>query len=208
MRGELEVLIKLIIPAILLIFWALSNLFNRESAAQAKGQSPLGPRPPGYPGARPPERARPPSQPPRPGPSGREDDVMIIRAEPNRPGRAANPQQRRNPGRGRNPQQAQGRKPDAVAARPREQLGGRISSDVSQSLAQQMDIRPLSESTPATVNEMSPSVPTMAAGTTPPSTIFDLRTALATQGRIREAFLLNEVLQPPMALRNRGRGRR
>ena len=49
MQNDVEVLIKLIIPAILLIFWALSNLFNRENAAapaQARKDRGLAARPP------------------------------------------------------------------------------------------------------------------------------------------------------------------
>lgn len=218
--NEIEVLIKLIIPAILLIFWALSNLFNRENAAaQAKGTSSLGPRPTAYPAPRPADRARPPEAPPRYAPpQGADDDVLIIRSDAKRPparavnqppGRPGNQQPpRRNPGRGKGPQVPQSRRPEPEASRQVALLDAKIATSVNQSVTKPMQIRPLTESVAATVNETSPSVPTMAVGPTLPSTIPDLRDALSTRGRIREAFLLNEILQPPMALRNRGRGRR
>lgn len=227
MNNQGEILIKLIIPAILLIFWALSNLFNRENnanaAAQARGATP-GPRPSGYPGPRPGERERDRNRtvvttsrpaPPRP----RDDEVLIIRAETNPPPGRANNQapgrsspttaQRRNAVRGKAAQVPQPRKPDAPTVRHVDLFDAKISRNVDQAATKPMEIRPLTESVAAVVTQSSlSSVPTMAAGLTPPSTILDLRIGLATQGRIREAFLLNEILQPPMALRNRDRGRR
>ena len=206
MRGELEVLIKLVIPAILLIFWALSNLFNRENAAQAKGNSPLGPRPPGYPGPRPAERPRPtpPARQVPPSSSRGDDDILVIRSETNRPAARPGAPARKNPGRGRNPQSSPSRRAEPTP-RPREQLGGRISADVQQVITRPFDVRPLTESGPEVIGRDATDSALRDAAGTQLATLDDLRAALTSQRQIREAFVLNELLQRPIALRNRGR---
>src|SRR4051812_26705107 len=104
---DVETLIKLVIPALFLIFWALSNLFNREVASnRAKDRaSGLGPRPDRIPPGGPYDRDRPSGSPttapPRYVPPTN-DEILIIRSEANRPAsRPGNPQPRRNQGRSR-----------------------------------------------------------------------------------------------------------
>lgn len=212
MNNQVEILIKLIIPAILLIFWALSNLFNREGAA-VQGRGAPGARPMPRPGDRP----RPVATTARPVPPKRpNEEVFVIRSETNEPpgrsnnqppGRSNSPQ-KRNSNRGKGSQSSQPRRPDAPKPRHVDLFDAKIPMNVNQSVTKPLEIRPLTESVADTRIETVPSNPSMAVGLTPPSTIADLRVGLATQGRIREALLLNEILQPPMALRNRGRGHR
>ena len=216
---DVEVLIRFIIPAILLIFWALSNLFNREKAeTPAKtGGSPLGPRPGSYPPARPIERERlsgsPTMTPPRYAPpSSATDEILIIRAETNRPPSRLNPQPRRNPVRPRPPQNPPNRRPVEPPVRQREQVGGRLATDVNQTIANTIDTRSLTQSMAAVSASTSIGTQTEAAtvaeGIQPTMSALDLRLCLNDPVRIRQAFLLNELLQPPLALRGRNRRRR
>ena len=84
---DAETLIKIIIPVVLLIFWALSNVLNRENkqaAAKERTAARRTGRPATYPPPRPPERRRPPAPAPPPRYVPSNEEVMIIRAEPNR----------------------------------------------------------------------------------------------------------------------------
>ena len=146
--NDWELLIKLIIPAILLIFWALSNLFNRDAAVKdGSGRPTLGPRPSAYPGR-------------TEGPADRvADDVAtavrpaVARGRDGHPGRdpaaparppaatqaGTAPSGRAGPG---GPQAARGRRRRANASRS----AGGCSTDVNQALPTSIDLRPLSQS--------------------------------------------------------------
>ncbi len=198
-----EIALKLIIPAILLIFWALSNLFNRQqnSMQQARDRnSGLGPRPGNFTPPRERMTGNPSFQPPRPQPKS--DDIIIIRSETNRPPvRTTAP--RRQQGRQR---PAATRRPEPPPPPPKEQLGGRIQSDVNHNLAKPFDVRPLNEQIANTVTKVDAEAPvgaTMGVTITPVASALELFAALASKGRIREAFILNEILQPPVSQRRR-----
>ncbi|MDB5351400.1 MAG: hypothetical protein JWN86_2647 [Planctomycetota bacterium] len=218
MRNDFEILVKLIIPAILLIFWALSNLFNRENtSAQSKSTgAPAGPRPGGFPAPRPSERDRQiGSQAANPvryvTPVGN-DEVLIIRSETSRPPARPNPQPRRNQGRSRGPQNPQNRRIVDPPVPKREQVGGRLSTDVNQTISNTMDLRSLTQSMAAASASTSIGTQTVASsvaeGIQPTMSALDLRQNLTDPLRIRQAFLLNELLQPPVALRGRTGRRR
>ncbi len=205
--NDFDLLIRLIIPAVLLVFWALSNLFNRDNTAAKDGMprpSPLGPRPSSsFPPA---PRDRPSGSPPPTTPSryagGPKEDVLIIRAEtpPPRPGS----QPRRNAGRPRREPSSGPRRPvEPPPPRPRDQVGGRISADVNQALPTSIDLRPLSQSVgDARVDASSFGQPAPAAR---PSSLPDLRAILSDPDRVREAFLLNIILGPPVSRGGRRR---
>ena len=192
-----DVLIKVVIPVVLLIFWGLSSVFNREKNEKASKERASGfaPRPTLY---QTPKTAAPTSR-----PSSPKDEVMVIRAEPGRtPSRQP---QKRNAGRGRGNAGPPGRRPpESTPDRSREMLGSNVSADVNQSLNRPLELRSLTEtmalspSASATASISSQSSPTTAA-------TIDLRAALMNPIRIREAFVLNEILQPPVSRRGRRR---
>ncbi len=222
MNNNVEILIKLIVPAILLIFWALSNLFNRENTnAQARGTSPLGPRPPGYPpGPRREDRNRDRAvvTTTRPGASPIDNEVMIIRGEPNRPptsGRPGSPSpprsgqpQKRNNNRARNAQSPPQRRTEPERPRQMDLHDAKISTSVNQSISKSIHLRPLTESTPNAGDLGKVGDPSTVVDQAQSAMLFDLRAGLASQTRIREAFILNEILQRPVSLRGTRPGRR
>jgi hypothetical protein len=209
--NDFDLLIRLIIPAVLLVFWALSNLFNRDNTAAKDGMprpSPLGPRPSSFP---PTPRDRltgsPTMTPPRYAGAPKED-VLIIRAETPPPRSGSQP--RRNTGRPRREPSPGPRRPvETPAPRPREQVGGRISADVNQALPTSIDLRPLSQSVgDAKVDAASASAASSFGPPAPaarPSSLPDLRAILSDPDRVREAFLLNVVLGPPVSRGGRRR---
>ncbi len=212
---DAAVLIQYIIPAIVLIFWALSNLFNREQTeAQARNSgNPLDPRLGAYPPPRPTERDRATAAapPPRYASAPGNDEILIIRSETRPPART-NSQPRRNPGRPRPPQNPSYRRTAEAPLKQREQIGGRLATDVNQTLANTLDMRPLEQSIAATLSaatsiETQTAPVAVAEGIQPTMSAQELRANLTDPRRIRQAFLLNELLQPPVALRARS-GRR
>lgn len=196
---DVDTLIKIIIPAILLIFWLLSNLFNRENAQKAaRERTAVGNRPSNYPSARPVDRRNVPAG----RPSSQNDEVMIIRAEPKRPPAKTPPPGRKNQTRGRAAGGQPGRRNESTAASQNRVLtGGALVSDVNQSLTRPLEMKALgdqlaSESTP-------PAVTSSLTTGTPPASALDLRGALKDPTRVREAFILIEVLQPPVSQRGK-----
>lgn len=190
---------RIIIPVVMLIVWALSNLFNRENAAAKDRAMGLGPRP-GFP-PRPGERPGGSSMTSANRPTAKDDGIIILRSETTRPGARSTSPARRNQGRTR-PASSSPRHPEPPPSRPKEILGGRISAEVNQTITRPLEIRPLTESVSA-ANELEAAATSTApaVGYVAATSIADLRLALSTTARIREAFLLNEILQPPMARR-------
>jgi hypothetical protein len=198
---DVETLIKIIIPVILLIFWALSNLLNRENkqAAEKERTSGLSNRPTAYQPPRPPAPRRAPAPPPRYVPSN--EEVMIIRAEPNRSqGRPPQPA-KRNAGRGRGGQNVQGRRAEPPpAARNRDLLGGNVAADMNHSLSRPIELHPLTQ-TMASAGSQNSTASTASVDVLSATNAPALLLALLDPVRVREAFVLNEILQPPVSRR-------
>jgi hypothetical protein len=215
---DLEDLIKAVVPLSFLAIWALTSVFNRE----ARPLPPMANRPPApypprpaapTPGPRPTEprpmltnreptlRWSQPGQPATPAagrsassPGGAED-ILIIRNDPVRPPSV-------QPGRPNVAQPRRGRSKPASASKPAELTTtrptlGAFDTDVSQHLARTIELPPLEQISSSGVN---------AAGRIPERivpqvSLADLRRSLRDPARLREAFILNEVLQPPVSHR-------
>ena len=175
--------IQAIFPAILLLVWALINLFNREES-------------------KPPERGRPSSLGPRPGtgsqprtsmaassPRTSRDEVIVIRSETNRSSSAP------KRGRPRPPQSSKRLEPPMT--KTRDLVGASRTTTLSEPLSGPMEIQSLETASVA--------VPTIMIGLTPTPSILDIQAALSDPARLREAFVVNELLQRPVSLRGRTR---
>ncbi len=202
MNNNPEALLKLVVPAIFFILWAVNQLFNKEKAAARGAVSPIfGPRPGGLPPApRPGERGRPQSPPyrdvtyeqapalgrrPNPGSGRQADDLLVIRDE-----RRPTPAQSAKP---------RGARPQAPPTNPAR--SGRGSSQAGRN--------------PAGAGKAPPAPPAYVS-VTPTALMSDLPSKISDQGpmpftqlrdsltnpqRVREAFLLNELIQPPVSMR-------
>lgn len=202
---------KLAVPLLILAFWGLRQIFERESPpanrGPAPGPGPGGPRPIDNLAAR--DRARDPSlrwsgPPPgrtSTGPTVRgqaasDDEIIIIRSDSILPQNSLPGRQ----GQGRRPQRPKSNAPGRVnePIRPAP-LGGQISQTVGQLIGQQQGLGPVDQK--ASLHSSARSQ--VSASPTPSPTSDALARALRSPERLREAFLLNELLQPPLALRGR-----
>ena len=171
---------QLVVPIIFLVLWGLKQLIEREPPRPAVRPMPPGPRPAA------PVATRFGTPPPRPS-----EEILVIRSETGRPDPAGN---RPNPG--RRPQRPKSA-PTADGQRPRSQtLGGDISRLTSQ---------PLRGLGPISLNQgrADISLPTAAEVFTDAfgsAAIFEI---VHNPARLREAFILNEILQPPVSMRNK-----
>jgi hypothetical protein len=186
-------LFKLIVPAVLLLVWALNQLFNKEVNPPINRGTGLGPRPGGLPPA--------PRSMDR-GTGGNADDVLVIRpetirAQP-RPGTsvAARRQARAKPA-----APAPAKRPEPAPSRT---LGAPLSQGVAQTIDRPLDVRPLAQATSAQSESAKVTAP-IGPATVPNPALLGLRAALGSPARLRETFVLNELLQPPLALRGRRR---
>ena len=181
---------KLIVPLIFLAFWGLKQIFEREPQRQPGRPAGFGPRPDAPPGG------------PRPGvapgvrdpavrwsgqgapPSRRDDEVIIIRPESILPD---SPSAR--PGANRRRSQPRPTSQRIEPERPRP-----ITSAITPLVAQ-----PLRGLGPISLAKQADVVATTTASA--PLAAPAIAQALRSPERLREAFILNEVLQPPVALR-------
>jgi hypothetical protein len=221
---ELEILLKMVVPLVLLAIWALTSLLNREARPMPPrmGQG-LGPRPGGLPPSpRPLERAvvTPAREPsprwqPTPGamspaarrPPGRPDEeILIIRSETT-PSRQASPSPQARPG-GSLRKASRGRAAGSPARRieptPVKPLATAPGLGLITPVNRPLEVAPLTVSQPALTAEEAAS--STGATSANPKVVadrrsIDLRRALGSRDRVREAFVLNELLQPPLALR-------
>lgn len=223
MNNDLDALLKLIIPAIFLIVWAISQLANREEPQPKprplpRGGGGLPPRP--LPGPRPREAGGPREQPPmrwgepaeplatvpqepepRRGPAP-PDEIVILGTEirpprptPHRPASRGSSRPRPAPGSRRTPQTPAPIRPEPITP-PHADLSGLGSLTTPiQPFATGAQGRPLPIATPAA----APGPPTIA----PMPITEQVRGALGSPERVREALVLNELLAPPLALRRR-----
>ena len=210
MNNNWDQILRAIVPLSFLAIWALTALFNRESKGfPARPPSPttaFGPKP-----TEPTTRwAAPPPQGVRRVPIG-DDDILIIQNDSART--VVRPSQPRSPQTG-GPRRGSKVKPLAPAARKEEppvsrtKLGG-VSQIVNQQLATPAGLTPLTTIAPmvtSTSSELanSPSAPSKTSAILTVSTLIPL---MNDPVRLREAFIVNELLQPPLTLRGR-RGHR
>jgi hypothetical protein len=224
---HLDNLFQFIVPLTFLAIWALTSLFNRE--AQPLPPRTGRPQPPNGPGAggtsatlrseslnrdpslrwsTPPAGDRPPSR----RPIGRLDDEILIieetrrpsAATPTRPGSGAAPRRgaRSRPTPGGSPKRS-----EAASARP---LSGALGSPlpIPQQMSRQLELNPLAMphspllGSPQQNITQTVSEPTHQASR--PVPIWDdFRLLLNSPSKLREAVIVNEILQPPLALRRR-----
>lgn len=230
-NNQWEVLTKLIIPAILLVFWAINQIFRKDLTAPRipknlqPGDEPIPPGAPARRAAAQPTAPRP--QVNRQRPMGRDDDIVIISSENRAPTR---PQQA-GPPRPASPRSSSGGGSDRSAKRPRPAAGGSRSSQPKKRTApgdlmtglqgdQTLMIGALSEvrgldqvhfeagSAARQVHLEAGSAamlePHRRADTTEltsHASLIDIRKAFRSPARLREAILMSDLLQPPVSRR-------
>ena len=126
------------------------------------------------------------------------EDLLVIRSEQLRPQTKPNPAQRRT------------RSKPAVVKEAKatdvELLGGSLGSNVSQQM-QPIDLTRTNAPFIAVGNLSNTTTAAYVAYGERSQGLTDVRVALMDPLRIREALILNEILQPPMSLRRKpGRG--
>lgn len=201
MQQNLHVLYQLLVPALFLVLWALNQLFNKEIQGGNRPGGGLGPRPGGVP---PTNRPRP--QPAfRPEPIGArpetEDEILVLKSEP--PSRPSTPPPA--PGR-RPPRSSQGRPgkrglaPSPVGKAMDTRTGHPGSLAQASGLTTQITQLARVSSIASDRSAHPADTPSSAL---PPISLSQLRQSLSDHARLREAFVLQEVLQPPVFLRGR-----
>lgn len=213
---DLDTLLKAIVPLAFLAIWALTAVFNKEGNSlptRSQGTpNPYGPRP-----VVPPRVAAPSDRPPplrwspqgvspaMPRPGG-DDDIVIL--ESPRPSRPA-------PQRNLAPRRMRPKPAPTVAAKPAAivpaKLGlGHVSQSVNQQLATPLAMEPLSAPVSGVGSRPLASAAAKAVDHIAGPTVraVSVAAALNDPQRLREAFLINELLQPPLALRLGGKWRR
>lgn len=203
-------LAQFVVPLLFFALWALTSLFNRENVAQpprtGRPFEPGGPRP------QPPFAQRTPDR--RPTTLGesraessratdRDAGIIILETETRRP-TAGSPQRSGNakrPARGKTA-------PAASAKRTEKPTPRALSSSVAQSMnpleSHPVDLRPLtSTNTPLLTSDvqqisltaLNPQIAASASG-------MDVRQLISSPSRIRDAFIVSEILGPPVSRRN------
>jgi hypothetical protein len=192
MNNWTDLIFRMLVPLIFFGIWAVTALFNRES----KG---FVPRPPGQ--GDPTLRWGPTT--PQTSPAARrtplgDDDILIIPSDPRSSGRPTSTPRRLVKSRS----VPQPKRQEPTSTMPK--LGG-VSQNVNQQLARPMDMTPLSSISPmatSTGSDLanSPSAPSKTSAVLTVSTLIPL---MNNPTRLREAFIVNELLQRPLALRDR-----
>ncbi len=223
MRG-MDSLYQYIVPLAFAAIWALTSLFNRET-------QPLPPRPgraPGPNGPRPsspssatvrPADWRPESMSTRPSGSGnptspgrsggrKNDDIVILDSEPRKT--TSSPGSRRG-SRPRSSVQPTPRSNEPVTPRALSDSLGRHSNPSSsvQLLPQATSLNPLSLPPSPLLTNPADEAAKLQAGralvTEQDSfSTMDIRKLLQNPSRLREGFIMGELLRPPVALRHGG----
>jgi hypothetical protein len=151
---------------------------------------------------------------------GRDEEILIIRSEPAPPRTPG----ARSPGGSPSTRRAGRSRPApspppqrSEAARPRGTLGAPLAQNVPLSIAQPAELGPLAsplsalapEGTIQSVTAAQPTAPAARSSSSPPSQpAIELGLLTVSPARLREAFVLSELLQPPLALRRRTGGQR
>lgn len=184
-------LLKLIIPALFLVIWAVNQLLGKEEVTAPPRGQPIGPRPGGLPPApRPPASASQqvpqgsaqpasPAQPPRPKPASfaNPEEIFVIRAD-------AEP----------NPRPAPRPAPAPARRQPRPKPSKRAPEPTAPKW-----LTPLPTSLETT--PLSVQAPSAGPATSLTTAVHPLAELVRSPDRLREALILNEVLGPPRALR-------
>lgn len=202
MRNPIDHLIQYLVPLSFLAIWAITSLLNRETKP-TPARRPISRTPTPRPGD-PTLRWGPQGSRPASGLSsslGREDDIVILDADDQRLIR---------PSRTRPLQQSSTRRTARAKPAPRKPtptgptLVSGVNQGVNQQLATSIDLAPLGgivqglAAAPAA--RVTPATPAAAPSDIPGVKI---AAALTDPTRVREAFLLTEILGPPVALRPR-----
>jgi hypothetical protein len=211
---DLENILKAIVPLAFLAIWALTAVFNKEEnklPPRASGPpNPYGPRPGIPPRAASTAAERSPTlrwgpqnvASPSPKPGG-DEDIVILDAP-----RTARTIQPRNP-----PARRTRTKPaTSIAAKPATIVPskidlGNVTQSVNQQLAMPLMMEPLSAPLTGVGSRPTLSSPATAVDHKAAATVraISISASLSDPQRLREAILINEVLQPPLALRRRMR---
>ncbi len=215
-------LLQFIVPLTFLAIWALTSLFNREAQPlpprTGRVPNPPGPRPGGglTSSPRPPEPRREPSD--RElnmrwtnanggrGPIRPDDAILIIEAEPRRPPVNSGPRSvTAPPKRPARPRQAP--VPPERPEPPTHHVLHPTSGGLPHQMGHPLDVHiqgsshvPLNRAS-QDLTKTTPLNEIPRALTRPGAISFDARAALVSPSKIREAFILNELLQPPVAVR-------
>ena len=220
MGNNFDAIWRLVVPGILLLIWAVNQLFNKELNPGANRLPAPGPRPNGLPPApRPMERLVTPQQPPQMEPQPRHDptmrfgaqttterrgndEVLFIRAEPQRsPTRPGPPRPAPRQVRPK-PPAPPAKRPDTVASRS--QMVG-VSQSVNQSIKLVGDVGQMTVAQSLAVDQGASAAVARDPGMGEPAALDALRRSLADPTRLREAWIISELLKPPVALRGRTR---
>ena len=223
MNNNWESLIRAIVPLSFMAIWALTSLFNRETKPKPMIRST--PRPDGVRGGMAQRPGEPPLRfassanrpinpaPPRRPPTRPTDDegITILSSETNRLDREKEKRfvtalttgsKRATRGKPVVPQ----RKLEPAASRTRTKLAG-VSQNVNQHLAStNLELTPIATMPVGPSLGLTGSTPAAAVAVGGavqggPNSAIGLR--LADPARLREAFILNELLQPPVSMRAR-----
>ncbi len=194
-----------IVPLALLAIWALTAITNRDpkptpgrsSNANPYAQRPQGPAPMNRTEIRwAPPASKPP--PPAPRPGGQDDDIVII--EPGRPMRTAS--NTRTTSSTKRNRSKQGSKGAGDSSKP---LLASVSQAVNQQVASSLVIKPLLESTVTDSANRKASAVAAQPIDMERAGPGRFAAAFADRNRLRDAIILNELLQPPLALRHKQR---
>jgi hypothetical protein len=218
MNNNIELLIRLIIPALFLVAWALNQALNKEAPPPPPARGPL---PDPFrnrlpPAQRPPgtliERLERTAPPPRPAtPSLRpgqeivivESETRSLRPQAGPASQAQQQQSQRNPRRNNNrqPRRNQGAGPltperGKADQRDRPRTGG------APNLTPGLTDAPVGA--PGGISATASAAEDHEPRQLTPNPALDLlRTALADPDQVRRAILVNEIFQPPVVLRGR-----
>lgn len=223
----MDELLKLVIPAIFLIVWAVGQLLNREAAKPPRPPRPraagglpprpdLAPRPREAPRLPEPtmrwgdqEESKPPSIPARPlleprRTVGDPDEIVILgsetgppRAAPHRPAARGSSRPRPAPGAKRSRKVTE----PSLRVEPLQASSKNLATvaGLTSGAIRPMDVA----DTAGPLGASMPAESVRAIGSASGPKVQRLRTALATPERIRDALILNEVLGPPVSRRPR-----
>ena len=226
---RIESLIQFIVPLTFLAIWALTSLFNREAqplpprSGRVPGPGGAGPRPglgtqtarpPGErrqePFARPTSAARQAAQQKPPQRTGRvsDDDILIIESDPRRSStgttRIGAPTVRRL-GRGRDKAAAASKRAEPATQRTLASsmtAASSIASEVAQPRSLDALVLPTSPLfAPGPIDLPIADALKGRDSDRDPFSAGDFRILINSRARLRESLIMNEILQPPLALR-------